>query len=368
MKSLFLSVLKASRLASKSSSGYAASAIKQALVSAPKPKRKRAVVTPKRAKLKPIRPKRIRLARARPTALKPPPRPAPGSFIDGKHGNGAGAISYKLYTPIGPANRRMPLVVMLHGCTQTAADFARGTGMNALADELGFIVLYPEQSPSANMNRCWNWHRPDNQRRGSGEPGAIAALTLYAAAACRANPARIYIAGISAGGATASIIGAAYPEIYAAVGVHSGVAPGSVRTLVGALSAMRGGAGEATPSTGKRPPPTIIFHGDNDRVVHPDNASGFLTGLSGPKARSVTGHIRKGRAEGGRDYTRTLYRSTTGQIMLENWTVHGGGHAWFGGNRAGSYTDPAGPDASREILRFFLAHRMARQGRKAAGK
>jgi len=249
----------------------------------------------------------------------------------------------------------MPLVVMLHGCTQSASDFAVGTGMNALADELGFLVLYPEQSASANLGRCWNWHRSGNQKRGSGEPAAIAALTLHSIASCRANPARIYIAGISAGGAAAAIIAAAYPDLYAAVGVHSGVALGRISTLAGAMTAMRtGSSGDPTGKT-TRPQPTIVFHGDKDTVVHPANASGFLTYLQQSKSGPLACQVQQGRSGGGRDFTRRIYRTGSGTVLLEDWTVHGSGHAWSGGKAAGSHTDPAGPDAAREIMRFFLA-------------
>lgn len=364
MKNPFMAVMRASRLSRKGRPLSAALALQQVMFAAPKPKRKRAVALPKRGKA-------TLAGRAALSAR--PERPAPGSFMTGRHDGGYGPIAYRLYTPRGSAGRRMPLVVMLHGCTQTATDFAAGTGMNALADEIGFIVLYPEQASSANLNRCWNWHRPGNQRRGSGEPAAIAALTLYAAAACRANLARIYIAGISAGGTTAAITGLAYPEIYAAVGIHSAVAYGQVRTLPGALSAMRkGGVGVTRRKGGPAPQPAIVFHGDSDSIVHPDNASGFRGDLQGPQSSPLVSHGlgggggRDGRPDGARDFTRTLYRSAAGKVVLENWTVHGGGHAWSGGNRAGSYTDPAGPDASREIMRFFLAHRMTRKGGKAA--
>ncbi|MES2494099.1 MAG: PHB depolymerase family esterase [Pseudomonadota bacterium] len=285
-------------------------------------------------------------------------RPAPGSFTAGQYEGPHGALSYRLYMPQGSDRRRLPLVVMLHGCTQTAVDFARGTDMNALADEFGFIVLYPEQSQSANPHRCWNWHRPSDQRRGSGEPAAIAALTLHTAALCRANPSRIYIAGISAGGSAAEITGRCYPDIYAAVGLHSAVASGNVTSLPGALSAMRNGGVGAALSRKARLQPIIIFHGDSDRTVHPGNASGFICTLNGSPAQTCVAQVSKGQSGGGRDFTRTVYTSPASKVLVENWTVHGGGHAWFGGNRAGTYTDPAGPDASREIIRFFLAHRL----------
>ena len=207
-------------------------------------------------------------------------RPVPGSFVDGNFIGPHGSLDYKLYTPQGPA-RRLPLVVMLHGCSQSAADFAAGTGMNALADELGFLVLYPQQSAAANLGRCWNWHRPGDQEKGSGEPAAVATLTLQIIANCKANPARVYIAGMSAGGAAAAIIAAAYSELYAAVGVHSGLVRGTVSTLGGALSAMRNGPGGDIGGAATHFVPAIVFHGDQDRVVHPSNATGF-SGRSSP--------------------------------------------------------------------------------------
>lgn len=311
----------------------------------PKPKRKRKVA-PKRVKTKDKSASKTRL-----------PRPAPGTFLNARFSSKHGSLAYKLYTPHGSARRRMPLVVMMHGCTQSATDFAAGTGMNALADELGFIVLYPEQAASANLARCWNWHRPRNQKRGKGEPAAIADLTLHAIATARANPTRIYIAGISAGGAAAAIIAAAYSDLFVAVGVHSGLARGNISTLGSALSAMRNGPNPIPIGKTARPLPTIIFHGDQDDIVHPSNAGGFLNHLRQSEPGSLNCRTIQGRSSGGRDFTRTLYLATTGEILLEDWTVHGSGHAWSGGTRGESYTDPAGPDASREMIRFFLARR-----------
>jgi len=283
-------------------------------------------------------------------------RPAPGTFVDGQFSNAHGRLAYKLYTPVGSARRRLPLVVMLHGCTQSAADFAVGTGINRLADELGVLVLYPEQSVAANFGRCWNWHRPGDQARGRGEPAVIAGLTRRIIALCKANPARVYIAGLSAGGAAAAIVAAAYPELYVAVGVHSGLARGEVSTLAGAISAMRRGVQSGAGASGRtpRPLPTIVFHGDQDSIVHPSNAGGFLSLLSRSSSRPLSGAQTRGRSRNGRAYTRSEYRHGAGPVMLEAWTVHGSGHGWSGGAAAGSYTDPAGPDASREMLRFFL--------------
>lgn len=296
----------------------------------------------------------------RKTGASRPLRPAPGSFLGDTFTCPEGELSYRFYTPKGSAGRRMPLVVMLHGCSQTAADFAVGTGMNRLADELGFLVLYPQQSPTANIGRCWNWHDPRNQARGKGEPAVIAALTRHAIRLGRANPARVYIAGISAGGTAAALIGAAYPDLFVAVGVHSGVPMGSIRSLRGAMAAMRGK--QRAKLTARLPPqlPTIVFHGDNDRVVHPSNAGGFLANLERSRPGPLTCHITSGRTARGREFTRRIHQTRSGRTLLEDWTVHGSGHGWSGGRAAGSHTDPAGPDASREMLRFFLGLRRGR--------
>ncbi|WP_201788726.1 PHB depolymerase family esterase [Bosea sp. BIWAKO-01] len=290
----------------------------------------------------------------------PPIRPASGTFISDRFRGSGGALSYRLYTPIGSPRRRLPLLVMLHGCTQSASDFASGTGMNEVADELGFLVLYPEQSASANMARCWNWHRPANQRRGSGEPATIAALTRHVLRFCKGNPARVYIAGISAGGAAAAIIAAAYPELYVAVGVHSGLSGGTISSLTEARLAMRRGPGpNPAGALGKfaQPLPTIVFHGDRDSTVHPSNANGFVDRLRQSNRGALAVQTFIGRSPRGRDFTRTTYRQRAGNVLLETWVVHGSGHAWAGGKAFGSYTDATGPDASREMARFFLARK-----------
>lgn len=251
----------------------------------------------------------------------------------------------------------MPLVVMMHGCSQSASDFAAGTGMNMLADELGFLVLYPQQSQSANLARCWNWHDPQHQVRDRGEPAVIAALTRHTIALCRANPMRIYIAGISAGGAAAAIIGAAYPDLYVAVGVHSGLAQGNIRSLSAAVAAMRGKSDSGPAKALPRQLPTIVFHGDGDRIVHPSNAAGFLKNIERSNSGPLLIRTYTGCSSGGRHFTQRVYKGPAGDIMLEDWTVHGIGHSWSGGRAAGSHTDPAGPDASQEMIRFFLARR-----------
>ena len=289
-------------------------------------------------------------------------RPAPGTFADGMYSGAYGKLAYKLYTPAGSSRRKLPLVVMLHGCQQTAADFAAGTGMNKIADELGFLVLYPQQPVSSNLGRCWNWHRPGDQKRGAGEPAKIAALTRQVMHTSKANSARVYIAGISAGGAAAAIVAAAYPDLFVAVGVQSGLVAGSVKTVREAVKAMR--SGSETPVAAARgkatPVPTIVFHGDQDKIVHPANAAGFLRSLGRLSEDPLVGKSEAGRSKGGRKFIRSEYRRGAGAVLLENWEIHGAGHGWSGGSSAGSFTDPAGPDASREMVRFFFERRRPR--------
>jgi poly(hydroxyalkanoate) depolymerase family esterase len=250
---------------------------------------------------------------------------------------------------------------MLHGCTQSPDDFAAGTGMNLLAEADGFLVVYPEQAASANPSKCWNWFQAADQQRDQGEPALIAGITRQVMAEYRVDPGRVYVAGLSAGGAMAAILAASYPDLYAAVGVHSGLAPGSAHDLPSAFQVMQHG-GPAGRAGAGRALPLILFQGDSDSTVHPSNAdylvrqwasaAGPVT--SGGTAPTVTVH--QGRVAGGRDYTRAIYRDGQGQTLVEQWTVHGAGHAWSGGSRHGSYTDPAGPDASRELVRFFREH------------
>ncbi len=187
---------------------------------------------------------------------------------------------------------------MLHGCTQGPDDFAVGTGMNRLAEERGFIVAYPAQPSSANPSACWNWFDLANQRRDQGEPAIIAGLTRAVMAEFAVDPAHVYVAGLSAGGAMAATLGATYPELYAAVGVHSGLPHGAAADLPSAFAAMHGGA---KPTAGKRRPKgsvrTIVFHGRSDSTVHPSNSEAILAdvraGLSGPAQELVAGRRRR---------------------------------------------------------------------------
>ena len=281
---------------------------------------------------------------------------APGSFRAHNYSGVRGSIGYKLYTPRGAAPG-MPLVVMLHGCTQSPDDFAAGTAMNTLADELGFFVAYPGQTHGRHPNKCWNWYRTGDQQRDLGEPALLAGLTRELIADHAIDPARVYAAGLSAGGAAAAVMASAYPDLYAAVGIHSGLACGSAHDTVSALAAMKQGAGSRVAKAGPVPErfvPVITFHGDRDSTVAEINAREIVAAASRDTGVKLTTSSETGRSAGGRAWTRTLSRDAQGNLLIEQWTIAGAGHAWSGGNAAGSYTDPAGPDASRAMLRFFL--------------
>jgi len=255
--------------------------------------------------------------------------------------NAAGSRSYSLYLPPKHATRGMPLVVMLHGCKQDPEDFAAGTRMNRLADELGFAVVYPAQSGRANVSSCWNWFQPVHQRR-EGEPSLIAGITREVIERYGLDARRVYVAGLSAGGAMAAVMGNAYPELYAAMGIHSGLGYAAASDVASAFVAMQGKGVRNTSTPGI---PMIVFHGDDDTTVHPSNGEHAIAG--------TLEKMEKGRANG-RAFTRTVHWNAEGRAVLEHWLVHGAGHAWSGGSASGSFADPAGPDASREMLRFFL--------------
>ena len=276
----------------------------------------------------------------------------------------ADAYPYRLYVPPAPvaAAALMPLIVLLHGCKQDALDFSHGTAMNALAEQHNAMVLYPEQITSGNAMRCWNWFEPSHQQAGRGEPGMIAALVQKMITQHGANPDQIYVAGLSAGGAMAAVVANLYPHLFAAVGVHSGLAAGAAQSVVQAFNAMQEGAkGSHTTAL-----PTIVFHGSADQTVNPSNAK-YITqaALAAFKAEGLELVKTKASVQKPGDETadRTLYCDANGKPFVESWRLTAGQHAWSGGAARGSYTDPDGPDASAAMLAFFLRHRKGQNSR-----
>lgn len=296
---------------------------------------------------------------------------SPGTFESRSFANDAGALTYKLYIPASYSGEPAPMVVMLHGCTQSPDDFAAGTRMNELAERHGFLVVYPAQKANANASKCWNWFQLKHQCRDRGEPAIIAGITREVINNLCVDERRIFVAGLSAGAAMAVILGATYPELYAAVGAHSGLTSGVAHDVPSAFAAMKRtearlnpmrvhGAIAAPRFKPTRAMPTIVFHGDMDHTVNVQNGVEIINhAIAQPLAGcSDTPPLRQCELEqglaGGRSYKRTIYVDANGQSRAEQWLVQGAGHAWSGGSQAGSFTDSRGPDASAEMIRFFF--------------
>ncbi len=289
---------------------------------------------------------------------------------------------YRLFVPsrYRPHHPR-PLVMMLHGCTQDPDDFAAGTGMDELAEEQGWFVLYPEQPASANPRRCWNWFRPENQVRGRGEPATLVALVDHLAQSYAIDREQIFVAGLSAGACMAVSLAVSYPERFAAVGVCAGVPYGAARSPFGALAAMRSGASPANllaarMAAGLSPRPVlplIVFQGTADEVVAPENSTQLIRqwadlhrlsvpGASAAGAGPLPTSARRVVPRRGHPFREELYRDRHGALVMCRYLVEGMGHSWPGGDPAGTYTDPAGPSASRLMVHFFRHAAKLRSG------
>jgi poly(hydroxyalkanoate) depolymerase family esterase len=306
-----------------------------------------------------------------PTLEDPPPKVRRATFTRQVFDFDGERYGFNLYVPaqaatVNALDARLPLLVMLHGCKQDASDFARGTGMNELAATTPFMVLYPEQPAKANQMRCWNWFDTAHQGRSTGEPAMLAALTRLIIARYPVDESRVYIAGLSAGGAMAAIVATHYPELFAALGVHSGLPTGAAKDVMSAFQAMRLGGQHrklAEPQTREHRMPTIVFHGSADTTVHPDNSQSIvqtakvaLTASGMALEHSEVLLAPPSDNESLRQAKRSVYRAGDGRSFVEHWSVDGSPHAWAGGNPAGSYTDPQAPGASAAMLAFFLQH------------
>ncbi len=285
-------------------------------------------------------------------------------FAESSFTGAAGTRAFKLFEPVGFGTTPLPLVVMLHGCTQDPDDFAAGTRMNELAQEHGFFVLYPAQAPRSNAHKCWNWFTPADQQRGRGEPSLLAGMTRHVIDTHAVDGRRVFVAGLSAGGAMAAILAREYPDLFAAAGVHSGIPAGAAHDVASAFAVMQSGPGSARKSRLRAAPlpagaPVIVFHGDADATVAPANGDALVASVIGAEPTVVETEsiaVKNGRRGFERSVWRRADAAPDAPSVAEKWIVHGSPHAWSGGAAAGSFTDPNGPDASREMIRFFNEH------------
>ena len=297
--------------------------------------------------------------------------PSSGSLAANTYSNSAGTLSYKVYVPASyNAGTPMPLVVALHGCGQTADAFRQQTRFDDVAAAKGFIVVYPEQSRSANQLGCWDWFQPQHLNRGAGEPSLIAGITSTVQQRYTVDRHRTYVAGFSAGGAMAEVMAVTYPDLYAAVGINSGCEYSAGAACAGFQSADANQAGQrAYQAMGQyaRAIPFIVFAGDQDRIVPPVNAKQLVQsnlviadmaddGKANGSVPSSPMRSSFGRSPGGQSYTTQVYSNGHGAELGQFWSVNGMGHAWSGGDPAAQYTDPQGPDASTAMYTFFANH------------
>lgn len=288
------------------------------------------------------------------TPARTPAIPKGARYLSKTHKTAAGEREYRLYIPARITKRPKGLILMLHGCNQSADDFAIGTHMNGEADKHGLVIVYPIQKAGDNAASCWNWFKPANQVRGKGEPAALVSLTRKLIKEYGLSRESVFVAGLSAGGAMAAILVDVYPDVFSAAGIHSGLTRGAARDVLSAMTTMKTGVSSHAADGAAASPPTrrIVFHGDSDSTVHPSNGAMVVAAALGEGR--VADKITK-RSVRGRGYVRHDFVGPAGGTEMEYWTLDGGGHAWSGGRAAGSYTDRAGPDASAQMVRFFLA-------------
>jgi poly(hydroxyalkanoate) depolymerase family esterase len=298
-------------------------------------------------------------------------RAATGTLTSGDYTGPEGTQHYELYVPSTyRAGTPVPLVVALHGCTETGDQFRQLSRWDALAEAKGFIVVFPQQDPSANYLKCWNFFQDGSMHRSAGEPARIAAVTSFIEHSYAVDPHRVYAAGLSAGGAMASVMAATYPDLFAAIGIGSGCEYAATATCAGYKSADPVQAGRqayAEMGSRARPMPFIAFDGDADTTVPPVNADQLVQqwlttddladdGALNASVPSLPAHTTEGQVPGGQSYTIRTYDDHSHAELAQYWVVHGMGHAWSGGNPAQSYADPSGPDETAAMYAFFVNH------------
>jgi len=343
---------------------FAPETVKPRRAAAPKTARPRGVAAPKTGRALGAVLKQLRAAQSlMPQAMTGPTgrevspgTPVGAQYLVRRHSSAAGSRGYKLYLPASQSKGPKGLILMLHGCHQNPDDFAAGTHMNAMAEKHGLAIAYPAQTGGHNAASCWNWFTPGNQVRGAGEPAILASLARKLAKELGLGRDAVFVAGLSAGGAMAAILADVYPDVFSAAGVHSGLARGAAHNAISAISAMRTGDAPARARTAvaarSDPVRRIVFHGDSDGTVHPANAAAIVAAAMGG---NVTPSKVSKRSVRGRSYARSEFAGPDGVVLLEQWMLEGADHAWSGGRAAGSYTDGKGPDASAQMIRFFLA-------------
>lgn len=292
--------------------------------------------------------------------------PESGRFLALTHRGPRGRRDYKLYVPSSYTDVAMPLVVMLHGCKQNPDDFAAGTQMNRLAEERGFLVAYPAQTALANGSNCWNWFERSQQSREGAEPTILVGIVADITAAYAVQSDQVFVAGLSAGAAMAVILGRTHPEVFAGVAAHSGLPLGAAHDVASAFAAMggrpvAGAAHDDAPGGRNAPTPrTMVLHGSADTTVKASNGAAIVAQAVASFEAGAGPLQQLTRQSGGRGATRArsaqvaVWADESGVPLVEHWLVQDGAHAWFGGDSSGSYTDAAGPDASAEIVRFFM--------------
>jgi poly(hydroxyalkanoate) depolymerase family esterase len=270
-------------------------------------------------------------------------------------GSNPGGLRMLLYVPPRPPRPGTSLLVLLHGCGQDAAGFGAGAGFFALADRIGAPVLLPDQQEANNHRRCFNWFRPSHTRRDSGEAASVRQMVAEALRRFAADPRRVFIAGLSAGGAMTAALLAAYPDVFAAGAVVAGLPVGSasnaseaLRQMSHPLEAPRADWVARVPvQAGVRWPRLSVWHGMADSVVNPANADALVA--------QWTGLLGLPETPDGEAHPAPHIRHRIWGDAVEQWSIAGLGHAFpiARPSMADPYVLPAGIDAAAAIARFW---------------